>query len=88
MTTHDVRYGLDYRRRIEEVTWRRTVWPAENARAKPTLDEAVPRAATAARVADGLRKASAPATSYGRPITPAPLRAGARVPGTGINRFA
>jgi hypothetical protein len=66
---------VEYQRRIDEVTWRHTLWPAENRRPKPALDEVLPRSATAARVADDLRKAGALGTYYRRPLTPAQVQA-------------
>jgi N-acetylneuraminic acid mutarotase len=64
-----------YQRRIEEVLWRHKVWPAENARAKPPLDEVMPAAAIRAKAEDALRASAALATDYGRPITPEQLQA-------------
>jgi N-acetylneuraminic acid mutarotase len=62
-------------RAIEEVYWRHKIWPAENARPKPSLDEVMPAAAIRARVEDALRASTALEVEYGRPITREQLEA-------------
>src|SRR5689334_539637 len=39
-----------YQRAVDEVYWRHTVWPKENSAPKPSFDELVTRAETAAKV--------------------------------------
>ena len=64
-----------HQRAVEEVYWRRTVWPAENKTPKPSLDEAMPLAATRAKVEDMLRKSDALARLWQRPVTAEQLQA-------------
>jgi len=64
-----------HQRAVEEVYWRRTNWPAENARPKPSLEEVSPVEATRAKVEDTLRKSQALAAQWGRPVTPEQLQA-------------
>src|SRR3712207_401248 len=62
-------------RAVEEVYWRRVIWPAENKAPKPTLDEVMPIEATRAKVEDALRKSEALAQQWGRPVTAEQLQA-------------
>ena len=64
-----------YQRAVEDVYWRRTVWPAENNRPKPSLDEVLPLEATRAKVEETLRKSDALARQWGRPVTAEQLQA-------------
>jgi N-acetylneuraminic acid mutarotase len=64
-----------YQRAVEEVYWRHTVWPKQNAEAKPTLDEVASLDVTRARVEDGLRKSDALARQWNRPVTAGQLQA-------------
>src|SRR5215218_6612738 len=64
-----------YQRAVDEVYWRHTVWPKENSAPKPSLDEAVTREQTAAKVEDTLRKSEALARQWGRPVSPEQLQA-------------
>ncbi|MEN3334798.1 MAG: hypothetical protein V7641_4163 [Blastocatellia bacterium] len=64
---------VEYQRRIEEVYWRHRIWPAENHQPKPALDEVMPRQAMRAKVEDYLRKSTALASYWQRPITDAQL---------------
>jgi hypothetical protein len=63
-----------YQRAVEEVYWRHTVWPKENARPKPRLDEVASLEVTRARVEDVLRKSDALARQWKRPVTAAQLQ--------------
>jgi hypothetical protein len=49
---------VEYQRRIEEVYWQHRIWPAENHRPKPALDDVMPREAMHAKVEDYLRKST------------------------------
>jgi N-acetylneuraminic acid mutarotase len=64
-----------HQRAVDEVYWRRTIWPAENARPKPSLDEVSPLEATRAKVEDTLRKSEALARLWNRPVTAGQLQA-------------
>jgi N-acetylneuraminic acid mutarotase len=64
-----------YQRAIEEVYWRHKIWPAENARPKPSLDEVMSPAAIRSRAEDALRASAALEAEYGRSITPEQLQA-------------
>src|SRR6476646_7408175 len=45
-----------YQRAIEEVYWRHRIWPKENARPKPSLNEVMTQAQLEKKVQDYLRK--------------------------------
>ncbi|HEX6851987.1 MAG TPA: MopE-related protein [Candidatus Polarisedimenticolaceae bacterium] len=62
-------------RAIEQVYWSRRIWPAENPLPKPPLAAVLSDAAIRARVEDYLRKSSALATRWQRPITGEQLQA-------------
>jgi hypothetical protein len=63
------------RQAIEEVLWSHRTWPKENRRAKPTLDEWLPKGALEREIEDDLRKSDALARRWGRPITHDALQA-------------
>ncbi len=63
------------RRAVEEVSWRRRIWPDANPGPKPSLDTFMSDAALRAKVTDGLRKSAALERYWGRPITPGQLQA-------------
>ena len=54
---------------IERVYWEHRIWPAENQAPKPALAEVLSTAQLRARVDDYLRKSSALAAIWNRPIT-------------------
>ncbi len=62
-------------RAIEEVYWRRRIWPKENPQPKPPLDQVMPDAAIRAKVEDYLRKSAALDIYWQRAITPNELQA-------------
>jgi N-acetylneuraminic acid mutarotase len=62
-------------RAIEEVYWRRRIWPKNNPQPKPPLDHVMPDAAIRAKVEDHLRKSAALDIYWQRPITPDELQA-------------
>ena len=64
-----------YQRAVEEVYWRHTVWPRQNAGPKPGLDEVAPLDVTRARIEDSLRKSDALARQWRRPVTAEALQA-------------
>jgi uncharacterized repeat protein (TIGR01451 family) len=64
-----------YQRAVEEVYWRHTLWPKQNAGLKPRLEEVTPPEVTRARVEDALRKSDALARQWKRPVTAAQLQA-------------
>src|SRR5215204_3765388 len=66
---------VTYQRMVEEVYWRHTIWPADNGRQKPSLDEVMPLEATRAKVEDTLRKSEALAQLWNRPVTAEQLQA-------------
>jgi len=64
-----------YQRAVDEVYWRHTLWPQENSRPKPALDEIAPLAVTRARVEDALRMSDALARQWEQPVTGEQLQA-------------
>jgi hypothetical protein len=62
-------------RGIEEVYWRRRIWPKDNPQPKPPLDHVMSDTAIRAKVEDYLRKSSALDIYWQRPITPDELQA-------------
>jgi N-acetylneuraminic acid mutarotase len=66
---------VQVRRAIEGVLWAHRIWPKENLRPKPTLDEWLPKGALEREVEDDLRKSDALARRWGRPITHGALQA-------------
>lgn len=64
-----------YQRAVEEVYWRHTVWPKQNAGPKPGLDEVAPLRETESKVVDVLSKPDALARLWQRPVTAAQLQA-------------
>ncbi|HYO63205.1 MAG TPA: hypothetical protein VER08_06065, partial [Pyrinomonadaceae bacterium] len=73
--TLSVAERVRYQRAVDEVYWRHTAWPHENAAAKPSLDEVMTTEQTAAKVEETLRKSEALARHFGRPVTPEQLQA-------------
>src|SRR6476659_4764460 len=66
---------VTYQRAIEEVYWRHRIWPKENSRPKPSLDEVMPQAQLEKKVADYLRKSQMVEDHWQRPITREQLQA-------------
>src|SRR5438094_5322018 len=64
-----------YQRAIEEVYWRQRIWPRENAKPKPSLDEVMSQAEIEKKVEDYLRNSHALEDYWLRPITPDQLQA-------------
>ena len=64
-----------YQRAIEEVYWRHRIWPKENSKPKPSLDEVMPAQQIERKVEDYLRDAQALEDYWQRPITPDELQA-------------
>jgi len=62
-------------RAIEEVYWRHRIWPKDNPDPKPSLDTVMPARALRAKVEDSLKKSSALAALWHRPITGDQLQA-------------
>src|SRR5262245_8995352 len=60
---------VQYQRAIEEVYWQHRIWPKENKRLKPRLDQILPDAAIRNKVEDYLRKSNALAEYWNHPIT-------------------
>lgn len=66
---------VTYQRAIEEVYWRHRIWPKENARPKPPLDEVMSQAQIEKKVEDYLRKSQFVAHQGGSPISATELQA-------------
>ncbi len=66
---------IAYQRAIEEVYWRHRIWPKENSKPKPSLDEVMPAQQIEKKVEDYLRDAQAVEDYWQRPITPDQLQA-------------
>ncbi|HEY4273222.1 MAG TPA: hypothetical protein VGM65_14585 [Candidatus Udaeobacter sp.] len=64
-----------YQRAIEEVYWRHRIWPKENAKPKPSLDEVMSQAQIEKKVEDYLRDSQALEVYWQGPITPDQLQA-------------
>ena len=64
-----------YQRAIEEVYWRHRIWPKENWKPKPSLDEVMSAQQIERKVEDYLRDAQALEDHWQRPITPDELQA-------------
>ena len=59
-----------YQRAIEEVYWRHRIWPKENSKPKPSLDEVMSAQQIEKKIEDYLRDAQALEDYWQRPITP------------------
>src|SRR6476620_11663767 len=66
---------VTYQRAIEEVYWHHRVWPKENSKPKPSLDEVMSAQEIEKRVEDYLRDSQALEDYWQRPITPDQLQA-------------
>src|ERR1051325_6410906 len=64
-----------YQRAIEEVYWRHRIWPKENSKMKPSLDEVMSAAQIEKKVEDYLRKSQVLEDYWQRPITAEQLQA-------------
>jgi N-acetylneuraminic acid mutarotase len=64
-----------YQRSIEEVYWRHRIWPKENSKPKPSLDELMSQAQLEKKVTDYLRKSQGLDGHWQRPITVEQLQA-------------
>ena len=65
---------VSYQRAIEEVYWRHRIWPKENSKPKPSLDEVMSAKQIEKKVEDYLRDAHALEDYWQRPITPDELQ--------------
>ena len=66
---------MSYQRAIEDVYWRRRIWPKENADPKPSLDAVMSQAQLEKKVKDYLRNSQALKDYWQRPITSQQLQA-------------
>ena len=64
-----------YQRAVEEVYWQRRIWPKENPRPKPSLDEVISQEQIQQKVQEYLRNSQLLADQWQRPITPEELQA-------------
>src|SRR5246127_5543200 len=64
-----------YQRAIEEVYWQHRIWPKENAKPKPSLDEVMSAQQIEKKVEDYLRDSQALEVYSQRPIAPEQLQA-------------
>src|SRR5205809_1959614 len=64
-----------YQRAIEEVYWRHRIWPKENSKPKPSLDEVISAQQIEKKVEDYLRDAQALEDHWQSPIIPDQLQA-------------
>jgi N-acetylneuraminic acid mutarotase len=60
---------VNYQRAIEEVYWRHRVWPGSNTKPKPSLEQALPASAVAAKVRAYLNNSRALEAAWHRPMT-------------------
>ena len=63
-----------YQRAIEDVYWRHRIWPKENAKPKPSLDEVMSRAQLEKKVTDYLRNSHALENYWQQSLTTAQLQ--------------
>src|SRR5256885_15166358 len=63
-----------YQRAIEEIYWRHRIWPKENAKPKPSLDEVMSAGQIEKKVETYLRDSQALETYSQKPITPEQLQ--------------
>ena len=66
---------VSYQRAIEDVYWRHRIWPKENSKPKPSLDEVMSAKQIEKKVEDYLRDAQALEDYWQRPITADQLQA-------------
>src|SRR5262249_11965963 len=66
---------IAYQHAIEEVYWRHRIWPKENSKPKPSLDEGMSAQQIEKKVEDYLRDSQALEDYWQRPITPDQLQA-------------
>jgi N-acetylneuraminic acid mutarotase len=66
---------IAYQRVIEDVYWRHRIWPKENAKPKPSLDEVMSAEQIEKKVEDYLRDSQALETYWQKPIAPQQLQA-------------
>jgi hypothetical protein len=66
---------VTYQRAIEEVYWRHRIWPKENSKMKPSLDEVMSAAEIQKKVEDYLRQSQVLEGYWQRPITAEQLQA-------------
>jgi N-acetylneuraminic acid mutarotase len=64
-----------YQRAIEEVYWHHRIWPKENAKPKPSLDEVMSAKQIQKKVEDYLRDSQTLEAYWQKPITPEQLQA-------------
>ena len=64
-----------YQRAIEEVYWRHRIWPKENLKPKPSLDEVMSAQQIEKKVEDYLRDSQALEAYWQKPIAPEQLQA-------------
>src|SRR5882762_8152094 len=80
-TSHPAAAGLTlaervaYQRAIEDVYWRHRIWPKENAKPKPSLDEVMSAEQIEKKVEDYLRDSRALEAYWQKPIAPVQLQA-------------
>src|SRR5881392_2759047 len=65
---------VSYQRAIEDVYWRHRIWPKENSKPKPSLDEVMSAQQIEKKVEDYLRDAQALEDYWQSPITPDQLQ--------------
>jgi hypothetical protein len=61
---------VGYQRAVEEVYWQHRIWPKENPRPKPSLDEVMSQEQIQQKVEEYLRNSRLLADQWQRPITP------------------
>src|SRR5438552_14716649 len=64
-----------YQRAIEELYWRHRIWPKENSKPKPSLDDVMPAQQIEKKVEDYLRDSQALEDYWQKPIAPEQLQA-------------
>jgi CheY-like chemotaxis protein len=66
---------IAYQRAIEDVYWRHRIWPKENSKPKPSIDEVMSAEQIENKVEDYLRDSQALEDYWQKPITPEQLQA-------------
>ena len=64
-----------YQRAVEDVYWRHRIWPKENAKPKPSLDQVMSAEQIEKKVEDYLRDSQTLETNWQKPIAPQQLQA-------------
>jgi hypothetical protein len=74
-TSLSIEARVAYQQAIERIYWQHRLWPAENPKPKPALEEVMPLRVIQEKVEDSVRLSNALDQIWGQPITGAQLQA-------------